>query len=64
MCATAEGQESAMSRKKGTSGMKDLQDDLEELTGHYHEEPEGLSHQTLLGPWAAFLSWSATFTTG
>jgi hypothetical protein len=34
-----------MSRKRESSGMKDLQDDLEELTEHYHEEPEGLSHR-------------------
>ena len=34
-----------MSRKKESSGMKDLQGDLEELTEHYHEEPEGLSHR-------------------
>jgi hypothetical protein len=47
MCAAAEGQESAMSRKKGISGKKDLQDDLEELTDHYHEEPASLSHQNI-----------------
>ena len=40
-----EGQESEMSRKKESSGMKDLQGDMEELTEHYHEEPEGLSHR-------------------
>lgn len=36
-----------MSRKKEVSGMKDLQDDLEQLTDHYHEKAEGLSHQNI-----------------
>jgi hypothetical protein len=44
-CEDAEVQESEMSRKKESSGIKDLQGDLEELTEHYHEEPEGLSHR-------------------
>jgi hypothetical protein len=47
MRAAAEGQESAMSREKEVSGMKDLQDDLEQLTDHYHEKAEGLSHQNI-----------------
>jgi hypothetical protein len=34
-----------MSRKKEISGEKDLQDDLEQLTDHYHEKAAGLSHR-------------------